>query len=204
MRARLINNLLPDGNSQVTMTLRDVLCGGMDIFDRERPFEIWDEQHRHELEQKIIDHYMFRQIGFETAARFKFELNVKLREVMPYYVKIFATTQYEYNPIENYTMKEGSEDITEGSEKGSGNNLSKYSDTPQGSVDRLEKYLTNAQEDISGTEREHKNKLTHTAHRNGNIGVTTSQQMIQAERDITLNIDMMIIDELQNLFLGVY
>lgn len=204
MRARLINNLLPDSNTGVTLTLREVLTGGMDIFDRERPFEIWDEEHRHELEQKIIDHYMFRQIGFETAARFKFELNVKLREIMPYYVKIFATTQYEYNPIENYAMKEGSDDITEGSEKGTGKNLSKYSDTPQGSVDRIDKYLTNAQEDNSDTAREHETMLTHTAWRNGNIGVTTSQQMIQQERDITLNLDMMIIEELQYLFLGVY
>lgn len=204
MRARLINNLLPDSNTGVTLTLREVLAGGMDVFDRERPFEIWDEAHRHDLEQKILDHYMFRQIGFETAARFKFELNVKLREIMPYYVKIFATTQYEYNPIENYAMKEGTDDITKGFQKGTGKNLSKYSDTPQGSVDRLDKYLTNAQQDDSESRTDHENTLAHTAWRNGNIGVTTSQQMIQQERDITLNLDMMIIEELQFLFLGVY
>lgn len=212
MRARWIDNTIPDSNSMVTCTVRDLLDGGMCLFDPCDPYPIWKEEHRAELEKKIIEHYMFRQIGFETPARFKFEINKRMREIMPYYVDIWKTTQYKYNPIENYNMKEGTEDVTEGKGKGKstdkGNNLSKYSDTPQGSVDRLDDYLTNAtKEERTGeqnSESESKHTLKHTAWRTGNIGVTTSQQMIEQERNITINIDMMIIDDLQPLFLGVY
>lgn len=200
MRARWIDNNIPDGNSMVTCTVRDLLDGGMCLFDPCDPYPIWKEEHRAELEKKITEHFMFRQIGYETPARFKFELNKRMREIMPYYVQIWKTTQYKYNPIENYNMKEGTDDVSEGTSKG--NNLSKYSDTPQGSVERIDDYLTNATKDETAGESKH--TLKHTAWRTGNIGVTTSQQMIEQERNITINIDMMIIDDLRPLFLGVY
>lgn len=204
MRLRMIDNLMPDSNTGVTITVAKLLEGGFCLFDRCDPYPIWKEEHRAELEKKITEHYMFRQIGFETPARFKFELNKRMREIMPYYVELFKTTQYSYNPIENYNMKEGSTDTSEGSENSKGANLSKHHDTPQGSVDRLDDYLTTATKDEGTQEHARKNTLKHEAHRTGNIGVTTTQQMIQQERDITINIDMMIVDELNNLFLGVY
>lgn len=204
MRLRMIDNIMPDDNSLVTITIAELLDGGFCLFDPCDRYPIWKEEHRAELEKKITEHYMFRQIGFETPARFKFELNKRMREIMPYYVELFKTTQYKYNPIENYNMQEGSTDISEGSETSEGENLSKHSDTPQGSVDRLDDYLTSATKDEGTQQHDRKNTLTHSAHRTGNIGVTTTQQMIQQERDITINIDMMIVDELKNLFLGVY
>lgn len=204
MRARLFDNILPDGNTEVTRTVRDLINDGMCLFDTCDPYPIWKEDHRPELEKKIIEHYMFRQIGFETAGRFKFELNKLMREIMPYYIEMYKTTLFKYNPIENYSMMEHTTDETAGDETAKGESLSKYSDTPQGSVDRIDKYLTSATKDDNSGSRTHKNKLTHDAWRKGNIGVTTTQQMIQAERDIIINIDMMIVEELQVLFLGVY
>lgn len=196
MRRRWISNIIPSSNSLVTITVRDLIEGGMCLFDTADPYPIWSEDHRAELEKKIIEHYMFRQIGFETAGRFKFELNKLMREIMPYYNQIYLTTQYDYNPIENYNMREGSTDTTQGQSTG----LSRYHETPQGSVDNLDKYLTNASKDTG----ESSSTMTHEAHRTGNIGVTTTQQMIEQERKVTINLDMMIIDELQVLFLGVY
>jgi len=184
-------------SEHVTMELREVVKDA-DIFDRCDPFPIWDEDHRGELEKKIIEHYYFRQIGFETVGRFKFMLNVRLREIMPRYNKLYLTTQYKYNPIENYNMEEGSED----NRKVKGDNLLKYSDTPQGPLSDVKegKYLTSANhtEDVSeGSEK-------HSAWRHGNIGVTTTQQMIEQERNITIDLDMMIISDLKDLFIGVY
>lgn len=192
----ILRRLLPENNSQTTVTVRDLINGGMCLFDLTDPYPIWDENHRAELEKKIIEHYMFRQIGFETAARFKFELNKLMREIMPRYVKLHKTTQYVYNPIENYNMKEGSTDINNGSQSGT----SKHSDTPHGSLENLDKYLSSATIDDGKNE----SKLVHEAHRTGNIGVTTTQQMIEQERKITIDIDMMIIEDLAQLFLGVY
>ena len=183
---------IPSGNSLVTITLYELLKGGFCLFDKSDPYPIWDEAHRAELEKKITEHYMFRQIGFETPARFKFELNKLMREIMPRYIEIWKTTQYKYNPIENYNMEEGSEDT------GEHKTSSRYSDTPQGFIDNLDKYLTSATKDDGS------DTAKHSAWRHGNIGVTTTQQMIQAQRDVLIDVDMMIVEDLKVLFLGVY
>ena len=204
MYRRYLDYIMPDNNSKVTITLRELVAGGMVLFDTDDPYPIWDEKHRPELEKKILEHYAFRQIGFETAGRFKFELNKKMREIMPYYNKIWATTQYNYNPIENYNMREGATDLVNHNENGKTGNLSKYSDTPQGSIERLDKYLTSATEDNGTHDLKSDGKTVHEAHRSGNIGVTTTQQMIEQERKATIDVDMQIIDALKDLFLGVY
>ena len=206
MRANYFDYILPDSNSRLTITLRELIDGGMCLFDTENRYPIWKEEHRAELENKIIDHYMFRQIGFETAGRFKFELNKLMREIMPYYVKIWKTTQYDYNPIENYNMREGATDTVDSSEDGSHKLLSKFSDTPQGKIENLEnnKYLTSLTGEDGSTNTKHNGKTVHEAHRNGNIGVTSTQQLIEMERKVTIDVDMQIIKELNVLFLGVY
>ena len=192
MRLSMYKNLLPNSNSQTTLTLRELVNNCAVLFDKTRPYPIWNEDHRAELEQKIVDHYAMRQIGFETFGRFKHELNRKMREIMPYYVELYKTTLFEYNPIENYNMEEGSTDIS------NGKNLMRESDTPMSEVDNIDKYMSRA------VKSDGDSKSDHTAYRHGNIGVTTTQQLIQSERDIIVNIDMLIIEELNDLFLGVY
>lgn len=205
MRYSYFRNLLPESNSQVTFELRHLLEGGQELFDSKDKYPIWDEDHRPELEKKIIEHYANRQIGFETFGRFKYELNVRMREIMPYYVELWKTTQFEYNPIENYNITEGSEDLTNSKGNSKANGLEKFSDTPQGSIQNLEDgFLTNATQNNSTAESSTENKSKHDMWRKGNIGVTSTQQLIQGERDIILNIDMQIIDNLKDLFLGVY
>lgn len=197
MLLEMMKTILPQNSEHVTIELREVVKDS-DIFDRCDPFPIWDEDHRGELEKKIIEHYYFRQIGFETVGRFKFYLNTRLREIMPRYNKLYKTTLFKYNPIENYNMEEGSTD----ERTADAETLSKYSETPQGPLQDIidGKYLTNANH---GTDK-HKGKDTHSAWRHGNIGVTTTQQMIEAERKIIIDLDLMIIEELKDLFLGVY
>ena len=195
---------IPNSNSLVTITLYELIKGGFVAFDKDDPYPIWDEAHRAELEKKILEHYMFRQIGFETPGRFKFELNKLMREIMPRYIKIWATTQYKYNPIENYNMEEGSTDQMENSGKETHETKSRYSDTPGGVIENLDNYLTSATIDDGSVGSENKGKTDHSAWRHGNIGVTTTQQMIEQERKVTIDVDMQIIDELKVLFLGVY
>lgn len=192
-----LRKLIPQSNSHVTIELRKVVQD-TDIFDRCDPFPIWDENHRGELEKKIIEHYYFREIGFETVGRFKFVLNTRLREIMPRMIQIYKTTLFKYNPIENYNMEEKGTD----KRTAQGESIGKYSETPQSELKNLldGKYLTNA---THGTDT-NKGEEIHEFSRHGNIGVTTTQQMIQAERDIIIDLDMMIIDELKDLFLGVY
>ena len=204
MRLSLFKNLLPDSNSQVTLELRKFIEDGAILFDTDDKYPIWKEEHRPELEKKIIEHYYHRQIGAETWALFKHNVNVRMREIMPYYVEIWKTTQYDYNPIENYSMTEEFKDSSKGSASTSGKSSERISDTPQESIDNLENYMSSASKSDSEGKTDSATDNHHSGWRKGNIGVTTSQQMIQAERDITLNLDVMIINELKDLFLGVY
>ena len=110
-------------------------------------------------------------------------------------------------------MEERFEDTSKGSEnstsKGESEHTNKYSDTPQSSVENIDNgYLTNLTKDNATSEGESasstQTESVHKGTRHGNIGVTTTQQMIEQERKIILNIDLLIIDELKDLFLGVY
>lgn len=66
------------------------------IFDFNYP--IWDENHKVELETKIIEHYLFREIGLDTYMKWKIKLRSKMMEIMPYYVD-------KYNSIYPYLSK---------------------------------------------------------------------------------------------------
>lgn len=204
MRIRPYQNLLPTQNSQVTLELRKFIDEGAVLFDDKDRYPIWKESHRPELEKKIIEHYAMRQIGFETFGAFKYHVNVRMREIMPYYCELYKTTLFNYNPIENYNMTEGSEEDVSNKGTSKGNSLEEFSDTPQGKIENLDTHLSSATRNNNAGESESTGKTKHTAWRKGNIGVTSTQALIKQEREIILNIDMLIIDELRDLFLGVY
>ena len=193
----MLKRLVPNDSERVTMELREVVKD-CDIFDRCDPFPIWDESHRGELEKKIIEHYYFRQIGFETVGMFKFKLNMRMREIMPKMIQLYKTTQFNYNPIENYNMVEQGTDKRQGKSE----SLGKYADTPGSELDGLKegRYLTNATHGTDESSGEEEHYFT----RHGNIGVTSSQQLIQQERDLIIDLDLKIINKLRDLFIGVY
>lgn len=87
--------------------------------------------------------------------------------------KLYATTQFEYDPIENYNMTESGND--------SGATLSAASsDNKSTSYDSLTPNLTDSNSSSSSAQSQSSHSLT----RSGNIGVTTSQQMIMQEREV--------------------
>lgn len=90
--------------AKYTVELRELIEQGVDIGLKTYP--IWSEKHRQELNQKIINHYKYREIGFETPGRFIDELNIKMHEIMPYYNDLYKTTMFEYNPIHNVDYTE--------------------------------------------------------------------------------------------------
>lgn len=177
-------------NNRGTVELRRLVENNVKIFDFIYPF--WNKDDKATFESLFIKRFYFRQIEAETVGKFKFKLEAKLLEIMPYYCNIYKTTIYNYNPIENYNMTEVGQDsdISE--------STSKFLDTPQNEITNMDNYLTEANKGDSTVVR------NHNLSRNGNIGVTTTQQMIQQERDITINLFTLILDELSCLFLKVY
>lgn len=69
------------------------------IFDFDYP--IFDENYRPYFESMFLKHYYFREIGFDTPARFKLELDDTLNTIMPYYNKLFEALQENIKPFLN-------------------------------------------------------------------------------------------------------
>lgn len=86
---------------------------------------------------------------------------------------LYQSTIQEYNPIENYRMTEtGADGATS---TASGDNTTAVTTYDSGTLRDTQKDTNNANSQTN---------TTHTLTRSGNIGVTTSQQMLQSERDI--------------------
>lgn len=60
---------------------------------------------RSELNKKILNHYKYREIGFETVGRFLDELKIALEEIMPYYNQLMFTQDQDFNIIYNVDYK---------------------------------------------------------------------------------------------------
>ena len=56
---------------------------------------------REELNNAILNHYKYREIGFETVGRFLDELKTAMCEIMPYYNQLFFSVDQDYNILEN-------------------------------------------------------------------------------------------------------
>lgn len=100
----------------------------------------------------------------------------------------------------------------------------KFSNTPQGSISNLDSYMTEAtvEDNIitnnghhsetnthesnssASSEGESSETVRHTLTRKGNQGVNTYAHDMKELRETFLNVDMMIIENLNDLFLGVY
>ena len=149
--------------------------------------------------------------------------------------ELYATTQYEYNPIDNYDRHEEWTETEEGSgtdsleTSGSGSssgssstssssestatasatayNSDTFKDTGKnvGESEGSTSASSSTETTDSGTsEREYGHSVTreHTAHLRGNIGVTTTMQMIAEQRDtVKFNLYEIIEEEFISRFL---
>ena len=198
-------------------------------------FPIFDENHRTELETKIIKHYYTREIGVETVGLWLLKLEMTMNEIMPYYNQLYESVSLKYNPLHdvditrtvNTSLKNNSDKTgnsnsnsnSSGSSTLNGTNLNLLSDTPQGGLQNIENqdYLTsvtkavNNQNDTTtanmmntssdnvkevSTENENRNETI-----SGKQGSGSYAKMIAEYRENILNVDMMIIEELNDLFM---
>ena len=56
---------------------------------------------REELNNAILNYYMYREIGFETFGRFLHELKTTMEEIMPYYNQLYFSTDQDYDLLYN-------------------------------------------------------------------------------------------------------
>lgn len=144
--------------------------------------------------------------------------------------KLYDTTVLEYNPIENYDRMEDWTDTDDETTSSARDNTVKSTSTNEivnsvnitdqntafnaGLADHAKQITdgdTTENGSITNTEKENvndgrKGKHTRTGRAHGNIGVTTSQQMIQSERDLVVfNLyDVIAESFIENFCLMVY
>lgn len=216
-------------NTGVTVELGELVQNGVNIWDFDYPIPRSEIEYNGKtckvdfdkatFEQKIIDHYRFRQIGQETVGRFLHYFRTRIREIMPYYVQVYefdAKFRNIEDPLESYNLIETFNQVSSGSGRVTGQNSSEnsgtsiFSDTPQGSIANIDMYMTNATKgnttDTGSSEQdsESSGETTSTMTRKGNIGVQPLGGEVENIRKAFINIDMQIIEELADLFLKVY
>ena len=129
--------------------------------------------------------------------------------------KMWNTTQLEYNPIENYDRQEEWTDNNTTNSKvqskdvGTGKNhrtdISKAAGFDSGNLvtsGQNDNDSNNESTQIGNSEGNSNEELKHTGRVHGNIGVTTSQQMIEEERRVAdWNMYEYLIDKFKQQFL---
>lgn len=67
-------------------------------------YPIFNEEYRKRLNDKIINHFYFREIGFETAAQFAWYLRRTMNEIMPKYNRLYDVLETEFDhPLSDWT-----------------------------------------------------------------------------------------------------
>lgn len=180
---------------------------------------------RKELNNKILNYYRFREIGFETFGRFIFELKTALEEIMPKYNQLFYSADQDFNPIYNVDYEKTiSRDRTDSTISNSTNsttdetsatNNTKNVDsaTPQNQLSIGTKNIdqVNYADSASWNQSIDENTTTSNMAGNsttdgseaeltkentkGNFGVVSAQDLILKYRQTIINIEQMIIND---------
>lgn len=165
-------------------------------------FPIHNETHRLDLEKMILKHYYTREIAAETFGLWQLWLNNTMCEIMPKYNELYRVAELakNLNPLNNDTVTESRETVRH--DEGTNDNTRKDSDTPRGELNGIEsnKYLSFAQVIGASVENDGTENVTYTkTARHGDIIDT-----MEKYKTNVYNIDLMIIDELKPLFIGLW
>ena len=189
------------------------------LFDFAYDFYTDDVRIRKNFEKKFIDRYMFNEIGFETVRRFKHFLKTRLNIKMCYYKQLYYT-ELKSKDIEfllNKDLKETFIREVEGKANNINESLSnsnnKYKesslDNGNATLD-YETSLTNVSNTNDNTsvntssDSSNKEHETTSLISRGNIGITSSAELLQKWREVLINIDELIINDCSDLFMQIY
>ena len=187
-----------------------------ELFDFD--YDFYNEEHKKEFEEKFINRYMFDEIGFETVSRFKHFLKEKLNRIAPYYNQLYQTEvrclegdidfMLNKDLHETINVKDKNTSKSKTNAKSKTLNKESYLDNGNASLDLTEGSLTGVnssdgngitESDMSGENEQ----LTELISK-GNIGITSSAELLKQWRQVLINIDEMIIEECRDLFMMIY
>ena len=175
-------------------------------------YPIFDEGYRKGLNNKIIRHYWFREIGFETAALFRDRLAMTMAEIMPYYNQLYKSQLMTVDPMVTHRLirELGRTENNTGSSNVSADGKTVYSDTPQGllSIGDVEDELYASNASIANSNTDSSASENRSANESetyfGNTSGKSESELLLEYRKTFLNIDMEVIKELEPLFMGIW
>lgn len=203
--------------AKYTITIKSLIDNNFDF--KMDSYPIFDENYRDTLNQNILYHYYENEIGFETASLFRFYLNQKLNEIMPYYNELYKVQKKlidENLLLNNVNLKEqliGSNTTkTNSTSQSLNNSKSLYQDTPQGQISQTDidnqTWATNLTlnknniEDESNATGSGTNEYLKTII--GNNGGKFNIDVLNDIKNNLMNIDLMIINDLNDLFMQIF
>jgi len=185
-------------------------------------YPLFEGDYRESLNKKIKDHFMYQEIGHETVEQFTFAMRRKMNEIMPLYNELYQTTKLKFDPLSTMDIRtvtsadqtQTSEGNTEASTVGDVDSVAKNvaSAFPQVMLAGNKDYATsgadsNSQTKTTGTNSE-SSSAENTATQNSDSRTSGYQgsaaQLIMQYRAAILNVDMLIIAELNELFMIVW
>lgn len=198
-----------------TITIKSLKDNNFDFGLKNYP--IFNETYRETLNNHILNYYYESEIGFETGNLFKFYLNNTLDLIMPKYNEMYKAQEKALeNILGNVDLTENSNrqnknEVTTNSNSNS-NNKNLFQDTPQGQVDFTElenqtwatNYTMNKSNITDKSESNGTNNEDYERHIQGNNGNKYNIDLLNDIKNNLMNIDLLIINELNNLFMGIY
>ena len=176
--------------------------------------EFWEESYRQILCSKILKHYYMREIAAETVGLWQLWINTRLEEIMPYYNQLYKSAELEFEPLEdvNYTHERSgnNNENYQGSGENTNVDYNLHSDTPQGGLSGLDNgdYMSDATKNDGSSENSYRREtvrgFTESESVSGKQGSGSFSKMLKEYRETFLNIDMMVINEFQDCFFGLW
>lgn len=208
--------------AKYTTTIKSLIDNNFDFGLKDYP--IFDENYREHLNDVILKYYYMSEIGFETANLFKQYLNNKMNIVMPYYNMLYElqndllnskgaidqnvnlTETYEHNT----TTESSSNSTSESTSKGK----TVSQDTPQGGLkySDIDNYsyadninMTGSNSNINDNSSNNGKSIEDYIKKiQGNNGNKYAYEVLITVKNNLLSIDMEVIKELEDLFMGIF
>ena len=184
-------------------------------------YNLYDNDLKSLFQEKFFHHFMFYEIGFDTIGMFKQRLMSKLNDIYPYYKQLYETElrTKEIDFMLNKDLKESYvRELTSNSNSNQESNVTSNSLSTAGQLtpsliansEKIDKFMDSAQKD-SGTSNSTStgvsngnSKEEYTLTSQGNIGITSSAELLTKWRETLLNIDLMIFEECNDLFMQIF
>ena len=185
------------------------------------PYNLYNNDLKPWFEEKFFQHFMFYEIGFDTIGMFKQRLMSKLNDIYPYYKQLYET-EIRTKGIDfmlNKDLKESYvRELTSNSNSNQESNVTSNGLSTAGQLtpsliansQKIDKFMDTAQKDNSSSsststgESNGNSKEEYTLTSQGNIGITSSAELLTKWRETILNIDLMIFEECNDLFMQIF